>query len=568
MLQTLHIENIAIIHRMDVEFYRGLNILTGETGAGKSILIDALGLVLGLRADSTLIRFGEKRAVVEAEFSSLPLLPDVRNALKKCDIEYNGGDVLLRRELNSNGKSRAFFNDELIPVSSLRIIGNSLVEMHGQHDNQKLLRQKNHLAYLGKCMEDKQVIHDYRRIYQEFKSLLRRYEELCSYRDSYLKERELREFHFKELDEIKPEHGELPELEKELKVLENSSCLAEASNVIANKLYESEKSHVSGIEDLKKELQSILNVDPTQQEIFRELQSALISLQEIGRAMAAYRDGVPHDPSRLTDLQEKVGAVNYQMRKHQKTYEQLCDYYQELKDEMTGEADYDTRLEKLKNQLDKTRTILSEKAVKFHKSLVQTGDDFAAKIESKLQLLGMSGSRFNIRYSQRESESEDHILFDGKKVEPTVNGIDDVEFLIITNTGESFKPLAKIASGGEISRIMLAVKSVLADHDDVPSLIFDEIDSGISGRIARVVGEQIRLLSKHHQILCITHLPQIASLGDRHYKVDKSTHDNLTFGSLEILDPDARICEIASMVGGTPVSDASMKTASELIRGS
>lgn len=566
MLQTLHIENIAIVKSLDVDFYRGMNIMTGETGTGKSILIDALGLVLGLRADATLLRYGEKRAVVEARFDTLPLTLELKRVFRESEIDYPGGDILLRRELNANGKSRAFFNDELIPISKLKIIGASLVEMHGQHDNQKLLQAKNHLAYLGKCVEDKQCIADYRESYSQFRSLLRRYEELQTYRDSYLKERELREFHFKELEKVKPEKGQLENYEKELTVLENSGRLSDASGHLALSLYEHENSIVSQLEELKKELHTIMGLDSSHQETYQEMQQAIISLQEVGRSMGSYRDGLPFNPSRLSQLQEKVGSINYQMRKHQKSYVELCEYYDELKEEMTGEADYDTRLVKLGEQLEAARKVLSQRAGLFHKILLQTGNEFSEKIESKLQLLGMSGARFSVAFSQRDAHDENYIILDGKKLEPGINGIDDVEFMIITNTGEKFKPMVKIASGGEVSRIMLALKSVLADHDDVPSLIFDEIDTGISGRIARVVGEQIRHLSKHHQILCITHLPQIASLGDQHYKVDKTSDKEQTYGSLEHLDANERLHEIASMVGGFPVSDASLKTAGELLR--
>jgi DNA repair protein RecN (Recombination protein N) len=271
--------------------------------------------------------------------------------------------------------------------------------------------------------------------------------------------------------------------------------------------------------------------------------------------MADYRDTMEHDPEKLAHLQDRMGAINYQMRKHNMDFDQLCEYYEQLKDEMGSEADYDTRLEALAKTLESARNDLGEKAMAFHKVLEDTAK----------ALLGMPNARFKVEFRQKDTEGLSYINFKGRKIEPGINGIDEVEFLIITNPGDNFKPLIKIASGGEISRIMLAIKSVLAEHDDMPTLIFDEIDAGISGRIARVVGEQIRELAKHHQILCITHLPQIASMGERHYKVGKYSEGNQTFAQINELNAAERVNEIAARVGGEDLSDASLRTAEELL---
>jgi DNA repair protein RecN (Recombination protein N) len=565
MLQKLTVNNIAIIERVEVGLGRGLSMLTGETGAGKSIIIDALGLALGTRADISMVRTGTQKAVVEAHFDLLNLTPDVKHALENAQLEYAGGDIVIRREVNANGKSRAFFNDELIPLAALKIIGANLVEMHGQHENQKLFKPKNHLLYLGKCVTDRQAISEYRESYQLFKQQLRRYQELLQSRDTYLRERELREFHFKELDEIKPQFGELEKMQHELQLLENSSKLANAADHMAQALYEDDNAIIHQIEMLKQNMQEILRVDEGQQETSKELQSALISLTEVGRSMAEYRDTMEHDPEKLAHLQERMGAINYQMRKHNMEFDQLCEYYDQLKDEMGSEAGYDSRLEALSKTLESARADLAKKAEIFHNILEATGKTFSRDIESRLHLLGMPNAKFKVDLRQKETEGSSYIPFRSKKVEPGINGIDDVEFLIITNPGDDFKPLIKIASGGEISRIMLAIKAVLAEHDEMPTLIFDEIDSGISGRIAHVVGEQIKELGKHHQILCITHLPQIASIGERHYKVGKYSKGNETFAEIKELSANERVEEIAALVGGETITDASLRTAEELL---
>jgi DNA repair protein RecN (Recombination protein N) len=565
MLQKLIVNNIAIIKHVEVNLGRGLSMLTGETGTGKSIIIDALGLALGARADISMVRRHTEKAVVEAHFDHITLNPEVKKTLEDAELEYAGGDIIIRREVNANGKSRAFFNDELIPLAALKVIGANLVEMHGQHENQKLFKAKNHLLYLGKCVTDRQAIADYREAYQYFKQQLRRYQELLQHRDTYLRERELREFHYKELKEIRPKFGEFESIQTELQLLENSSKLASSADHLAQALYEDDNAITTQIEVLKQRMQEILRVDTAQQEIAKELQSALISLTEVGRSMAEYRDNMEHDPEKLTHLQDRMGAINYQMRKHNMEFDQLCEYYEQLKDEMGSEADYDTRLKALEKTLSTARADLSAKALHFHQILAKTAKDFSRDIESRLHLLGMPNAKMQISLQQKESESLSYVDIEGKRVEPGINGIDEVEFLIITNPGDTYKPLIKIASGGEISRIMLAIKSVLAEHDDMPTLIFDEIDTGISGRVAHVVGEQIKELAKHHQILCITHLPQIASMGERHYRVDKSSKNDETFAHIKQLSASERVQEIAYLVGGETLSDASLRTAEELL---
>lgn len=565
MLRKLSVNNIAIIKEVEVELGPGLSMLTGETGTGKSIIIDALGLALGVRADSSMVRHGMDKSVVEARFDTLTLNSEVKKALEATQLDYAGGDLVIRREVNVKGKSRAFFNDELIPLAALKVIGANLVEMHGQHENQKLFKPKNHLLYLGKCVTDRQIISDYRASYQYFKQQLRRYQELLEQRDTYLRERELREFHFKELNEINPSFGEYDNMLKDLQMLENSSKLAGSADELARALYEDDNAIINQIEILKQSMKDILKFDEKQEDSAKELQSALISLTEVGRNMSKYRDTMEHNPEKLSTLQDRMGAINYQMRKHNMEFEQLCEYYEQLKDEMSSEADYETRLATLSKALESARKDLSTRALTFHTTLVKTGETFARDIEERLHLLGMPNAKMKLEFCQKETNKLSYILFENKKIEPGINGIDEVEFLIITNPGDDFKPLVKIASGGEISRIMLAIKSVLAGHDDMPTLIFDEIDAGISGRIAHVVGEQIRELSKHHQILCITHLPQIASMGERHFRVDKFSKNNETFAQIKALGPQDRIKEIAYLVGGEKLSNASMQTAEELL---
>ncbi|MEA1987410.1 MAG: DNA repair protein RecN, partial [Candidatus Marinimicrobia bacterium] len=565
MLKNIKIKNFVIIEEVEIKFNKGLTLFTGETGAGKSIVIDAFGLSLGQRADTTMIGNNGNSSIIEADFDYLPKNKEISAVVDKYELPIDYNNINIRREVFKTGKSRAFINDALIPISALKIIGNNLVEMHGQHDNQRILNPKNHLEYLDNYLPNEKISEEYSKKFKKFNGDYKEYINLIKNRESFLQALELKIFHFNELKKINPEKGELEKFEKELNILENSQKLVELSNKIATTIYENDDSISGKIHDLHNDLKTINSIDNKNESLLREMDSVMISISEIGQTMASYRDTIPHDSERFEWLQDRVGRINYLMRKYNRSYDELCEYYALLKGELNEGNDFDSRLKIAKKELELSRNKLKDIAIKLHEQRKRTAIKFSKSIVEKLHKLGMKDSDFKVEFTNKLASDEKYIIFKNEKVIPKSNGIDETEFQIITNVGESYKPLVKVASGGEISRIMLAIKTVLAGADSIGTLIFDEIDSGVSGKVGRIVGEQIKALEKFHQVLCITHLPQIASLGKNHIRVDKRVEGKRTLTYIKILNKDERINEIASLLSGKNITDITIKNAKEFL---
>ena len=565
MLKNLKINNFVILNKLDINFNKGLTLFTGETGAGKSIIIDALGLTLGDRADTTMIGNNGNNAIIEAEFKSLPENKEMNEIIEKYDLPVEDDEINIRREVFKSGKSRAFFNDALLPISALKVIGNNLVEMHGQHDNQRILNSKNHLEYLDNYLSSDNKKENYFKIYTQFNKQYKDYVNLLKNRESFLQALELKNFHYNELSKIDPQKDELDNLIAELNILENSQKLVELSNDIATNIYENDESILSEIQNLHQKLKEINSIDNKNESLLREMDSILISIGEIGQTLASYRDSIPHDNDRFEWLQERVGRINYLMRKYNRSYDELCEYYKLLKQEINEGTDFDSRLKSSKEKLELLRNKLQKTAIELHDQREQTAEKFSQNIKKKLLKLGMKDTNFRVEFLSKLASTDKYIKFKNEKVIPKNNGIDEIEFQIITNVGESYKPLVKVASGGEISRIMLAIKTVLAGADSIGTLIFDEIDSGVSGKIGRIVGEHIESLTKFHQVLCITHLPQIASLGENHIFVDKMVEGKRTLTKVKVLNKEERIKEIASLLSGKNITNVTMQNAKELL---
>ncbi|MCD6233641.1 MAG: DNA repair protein RecN [Candidatus Marinimicrobia bacterium] len=566
MLKQLHVENFAIVRETDISPGPGLTIMTGETGTGKSIIIDALGLVLGDRANLSMIRKGSDMAVVEAVFAPPVLHNDLKNFLTSNDLPVNDTEWMFRREIHRNGKSRAFFNDHYVSLQILRELADSLVEMHGQHEHQKILNSNSHIDYLDAYANNPELIRNYTRALMDLKETVRHEEKLKKNQDQFLKEQELKSFHYQELKKVNPRPGELDELEGELKILENSQELVDTAHRIADKLYENDDSVISLLSSLKHDLEHLLRIDSTPSEYLKELESAIISLEETGRSMAEYRDHIPHDPARLEEIRDRVNVLNFLTQKYRKKYNELCAYYQELETELSGEQDFSAELRKARERTEKARIALVEAGERLHKKRQETARVFSEAVESRLHRLGMEHARFRVRFFCQKGTSPLSVTWHGKTVIPQPHGFDLLEFEIITNPGEDFRSLTQTVSGGEASRIMLGIKSVLADADSIPTLIFDEADAGVSGRIARIVGEQIEELSRYHQVICITHLPQIASLGEHHVVVEKEILQGRTETRIRELQDEDRIQEIAKLLGAGKMTGAALENARDLLK--
>jgi DNA repair protein RecN (Recombination protein N) len=565
MLKYLHVENFAIVRETAVSFGPELTIMTGETGTGKSIIIDALGLVLGDRANLSMIRKGADKAVVEAIFIPPQTDNSIRAFLQNENLPVDDTEWFLRREIHKNGKSRAYFNDHYVSLQILKGLADTLVEMHGQHEHQRILNSSSHLDYLDAYSHAPSLKEEYIRAYTAFKEALKQEEHLKESRDRFLKEQELKTFHYNELKKVNLQPGELDELEAELKILDNSRMLVDLSHRIADILYENDQSVIAILSSLRHDMEHLLRIDPSPSDYLRELETAMISLEETGRSMAEYRDHIPHDPARLEMIQDRVNTLNFLMQKYHRTYGDLYEYYQTLHKEISENPDYSRELKKAEEYTAKTREKCIKAGENLHKKRLETAGIFTNAVEKRLHRLGMEHARFRVRFSVQEGSSPLSLSWQKKKIIPQVHGFDLLEFDLITNPGEDFHPLVQTASGGEASRIMLGIKSVLSDADFIPTLIFDEADTGVSGRIARIVGEQIEQLSRFHQVICITHLPQIASLGHQHVIVEKEVVHGRTEARIRTLNKDERVHEIAKLLGAGKITDAAIENARDLL---
>jgi DNA repair protein RecN (Recombination protein N) len=564
MLKRLFIQNFAIVKSLEIELDGGLTVITGETGAGKSIIIDALGLALGERASLSMIRHGESQAVIEADFHILQKVNLLEKWFLENDLTVNQF-ITIRRELLQSGKSRAFVNETFVSQQALKSLGMLIVEMHGQHDHQRLLDELSHQEYYDSWLKETSLFEACAAAYQQFEKLLSELQNLEKQRDTMEKEAELEAFQLQELSAINPLAGELDELEKEQSILENSQLLAESAAEAASLLYENEQNFSSELNRLIKSLEKAAQIDSEIKPYVEELRTVQITCAETGRSLAHYRDNVAHDPQRLETIQRRLHTFQTLMRKYHRNYPELIDHYEQLKEKNRSEHNFDERISRQKKKLEEARATLAKSAHALHNLRISKARAFSIAIEAILHRLGMDKARFNLAFYPLPPQNHRFIIIDGNKYGVSPAGYEQIHFEIITNPGESFKALQDVASGGELSRITLALKSLLSEIDQTPTLIFDEADTGVSGRIARIVGEQIKTLSQNHQVLCITHLPQIASLGDHHFAVVKSYHGDSAETSLKKLSTNERITEIAKLLEAKSVTQTTLKAAEELL---
>ncbi|MCF7802796.1 MAG: DNA repair protein RecN [Candidatus Marinimicrobia bacterium] len=565
MITRLIVENFAIIDRIEVTFQEGFNVITGETGAGKSIVIEALGLALGERGNTDMIRTGTNRTIVECEASvSDTQRPQIQSILEAEDIPGEF-PLIMRRELRNNGRSRAFINDTPCTVQVLKGVGDLVVDMHGQHEHQSLLDSDVHITFLDEYLSQPDLLETVREKYQgwneveaEFKALKKRQRELSEKEDLY-------KFQLKEINSVKPNPGEMDELEQERKILSNSQRIAELVQQLQQMLYEGDSSVYDQLVMAEHNLRELANIDDSVSEYADECNSATVTVKEIGNYLNRYGNDIENEPGRLNQIEERIVALRKLMKKYGPSLEDVLAYRDKIQSQLDDFESFDAEIKRLSRKKTESANQLADACESLHKARTDAANQMADSIEEILHTLGMENSSFRVNVEYRTLEEGD-VRIDETPVQVDKSGADDIEFYVTTNPGEGEKPLAQIASGGEISRTMLAIKSVLAGKDGISSVIFDEIDIGISGRISRIVAEQLRSLAKYHQVLCITHLPQIASLGDTHYVVRKQVTGDRTSTEIRPLEYEERIEEIASLVGGTSISETTLQNARELLQ--
>ena len=562
MLVQLAITDFAIIDSLAVSFSRGLNILSGETGAGKSIIINAVNLILGGRTSPDLIRTGADKAVVEALFQ-LPLQSPLSSFLRDMDIPFNG-EVLIKRTISKQGKSRVWINGSLATLQMISKLGPHLISVSGQNEHQLLLKPDNHLFILddfGGLTKDRLMLNE---LYRDYYSLKEKIERLKGRLKEEAERRELTQFQIKEIEEAKLVSGEDVKIEAEKSRLMNAERLIDIAFKGYQALYEKDESVLSILSILAKDMDKGVTIDPHLDHYKKQLESAQVQLEDLALELRDFYSHLKVDPRRLEEVEERLQLIRRLKKKYGSSIENILSFKEELSQKEYQLTQTKEELKRFKTQLEEKKQDLLNLATKLSLKRHEIAKEFEKKVEEELNLLDMAGTRFRIKFISNQSSS-DNISADMIDSILTADGIDVLEFMISPNVGEDLRPMAKIASGGELSRIMLASKTILARSGLIETLVFDEIDSGIGGATAAVVGEKLRSLANYHQILGITHLPQIAKCGETHFLVEKKVSRGRTRAFITSLDRESRINEIARLLGGRVISEKTLAHAREML---
>lgn len=567
MLLELNIQNFAIIHELHLDFKSGLIIFTGETGAGKSIIMDALEAVLGGRADVGTIRSGADRAQVEAVFRlDEPVQSQVQSLLEAEDLLDDPKYLVLGREIRREGRNISRINGRTATAALQREIGSFLIDIHGQSEHLSLLHVRNHLRLLDSFAETTPILEGYQSVFRQYQKVQRDIEHLLAMEQDAARRVDMLTFQIKEIDAAQLQPDEEVELRQNRTRLANAENLAKHTQQ-ALVLLEEGSPEIGSIIDLLGEvsdaLHSLARIDSTTATLYDRIESNLNALQDLALDLQNYSESIEFNPRLLDQVEERIDLINNLKRKYGDSIEAILTFG----DQARTDLDSITHAEERLVELEEERTKLMDQLAKHGQDLSQqrktAAFDLAGKIEAELGDLQMSKARFLVSIENRH-DAAGLKLDDGSSVGFDATGFDRVEFLVETNPGEGFKPLVKIASGGETSRLMLALKNVLASADQIPSLVFDEIDQGIGGRVGLVVGEKLWNLSRKHQVFCITHLPQLAAFGNQHYRVAKAVQQGRTLVDVAPLFDELRREELAQMLGS--ISEGTLQSADELLK--
>lgn len=550
MLKHLSIKNVAVIEKADIDFERGFSVLTGETGAGKSIIIDAINMLKGERASKSLIRAGEQKARVDGEFET-----DEHSAAKIADILGTEPETLIviSREMNQEGKNTIRVNGMPVNLTMLKLIGEYLVNIHGQHDNTSLLSVKSHIGFLDKFgkTETAEAIEAYKEINNEYHRIQSELENESDDEQEKLRKKDILSFQIDELAEANLYVGEDEELEERKIFLDNASKITENTDMAYSMLYGGDEGTCHDLLwNAIKKLEEICDFNGEINSICSGLSEAGYLIEEKVRELKSFCDHTSFDKGEADEIEERLELIYTLKRKYGSTIAEILSFYDNAQIELEKIETSDERIKELNTELKKLETKRTDAAKKLSEIRKKYATELSARVKKQLADLNMAKVDFEVEVKPSQYYE---------------NGADEVEFLICTNLGESKKPLAKIASGGELSRIMLAIKNVLAGYDSDKTVIFDEIDTGVSGSAAQKIGEKLFSMSIRSQVLCITHLPQIAALADNHYLIRKDVSDGRTYTDVSPLDTEGRKNEIARTLGGAEVSVIAKENARQLL---
>lgn len=550
MLTNLYIENIAVIEKTSIDFSNGLNVLTGETGAGKSIIIDSINAVLGNRTSRELIRNGCENAFVSAVFSE----PSERSlsVLKENGFEDEDGEILIQREISLSGKGKCRINGRPATVSMLKAIGTGLINIHGQHESYELMSPELHINYIDKLGELEEELEAYRSAYKNYKKLSSELSRAQTDEAERARRIDLLNYQVQEIEDADMYIGEVEELTEQKKLIENKEKIASALNEAKEYLNGADENDgaVQMLDAACEAMSRISDVLPDAESLTQRLQNAVYELEDCCNEVINMWDAADAEVDNIEEIEDRLDLIHTLGRKYGSTIEEMLDYLEKARKELEYLERYEENREALVHECEKAHKKADELAAELSVKRRNVAVKFSESVKAEMTFLDMPNVELVVRQDKCELNNF---------------GCDDIEILISTNPGEQPKPVAKIASGGELSRMMLAIKNVLADKDDIDTLIFDEVDTGISGSAAQKVGLKLKEVSKSRQVLCVTHQAQIAALADSHYKIMKQVNDGKTYTGVTVLDHEGRRDELARIIGGVEITRATLDYAEEML---
>lgn len=550
MLNQLSIRNVAVIDKLDINLHDGVSVLTGETGAGKSIIIDSINMILGDRANKELVRYGTDKAVVQAVFDAPK---SVINILEENDIDVEDETVIITRQVTKEGKSVARINGMVVTLNILREISDRLINIHGQHDNQALLTPIRHITFLDAYADNEEYINRYKDILSKKREIEKKISSLEMDEQEKMQRIDLLEYQVNEIKKASLEKGEEDDLREQRDIYTNAEQITKSVNEAYMNLYEGDEiqSAYDGISIAVNEISQISDLNPQLKSIYDTLNEIMYSLEDTAHEIKEFGETVEFDEQTLNEIEERLDLISRLKRKYGNSIEEILEYLKKAESELNDIKLSDERTNELKEELKNITKELKEKGNVLTQRRENAAKVLEENIEKSLHELNMEKSKFKV------SIENDGIFYD--------NGMDKVEFLISTNPGEPLKPLVKIASGGELSRVMLAIKSILADSDGVDTMIFDEIDTGVSGKAAMSIAKKLAVIAKNKQVICITHLPQLTAMADNHYLIQKNTDGEMASTTLKELDEEGRELELARIIDGGEVTELALSHAKQML---
>lgn len=557
MIKSIYIKNFVIIGEYSIEFSAGLNIITGETGSGKSLVFKALNILLGGRASLDLVRKGEKKSILEAKFDQ-PDLKSLLTVLNDPDFYEQSKEIIIRREFTSSGQSRSFLNDSPVSVQELKKIRNLLLDYHGQHSTTRILESDYQRKILDKFGNNSNILVIFREQFFKTKKLISELRKFKSKREELLKNLDFWKFRLEEILEVDPKEGEQEEIESELRLIENSEMLFSMAAESNKLLYDSSKSAYQKINEAISIFEKLSEYDPEFNNFSEDLNSAVVSVREAGRYASEIKDRIDFDPIRIEELRTRSSQIRLLSKKFG-PIDKVIKEKSELEENINSAENFDGKIDELSKEIEKEKIKLNKLAKELTNSRENAAAQIVKAIQKEFMLIGMENARFNIRFYP---ESEGIDLSENTKV--SEYGLEKIVFELAANKGQNFAELTIAASGGEMSRIMLAIKKLLKEKEEIDLLVFDEIDSGISGKTAALVGKYIKELAGKVQILSITHQPQIAAGASRHILIEKIEQPDISYSTAKILNSEESIRETAKLFSGENVSEESIKSAQKL----